>query len=112
MTRTAILRRLGVLALLTGVFTLLPAVSAQQDDVPPYNPNEKPGPPPPVPKDDDSDAPEVLGRGPIHEGFAQPSEAPKAGPTAPKAPPDPIPEQPPEERPEGDNVVWVPGYWA
>ena len=29
-----------------------------------------------------------------------------------KAPPRPIPEEPPAERPEGNNVVWVSGYWG
>jgi len=108
MTPLTIVRRLGALALLAGVFALSPAVSAQ--GVAPFDPNEKPGPPPAVP--DQDDPPEVQGRGPIHEGFAQPSEAPRAGPVAPKAPPDPIPELPPEQKPEGDNVVWVPGYWS
>jgi hypothetical protein len=27
-------------------------------------------------------------------------------------PPSPLPELPPEAKPEGDDVVWVPGYWA
>jgi hypothetical protein len=30
----------------------------------------------------------------------------------PKAPPPPVEEAPPEEKPEGDNVSWIPGYWA
>jgi hypothetical protein len=55
---------------------------------------------------------EVLARGPIHEGFAQPIEGqPQASPMIPKEPPPPIDEQPPDQRPEGDNVQWVPGYW-
>jgi len=54
---------------------------------------------------------EVLGRGPVHEAFAQPLEEVQAGPVAPKPPPEPIEEQPPEQRPEGDAVQWVPGYW-
>ena len=54
---------------------------------------------------------EVLGRGPVHEAFAQPLALAQVGPVAPKAPPEPIEEQPPEQRPEGDNVQWVPGYW-
>lgn len=65
--------------------------------------------------DDPPDPPkgvEVLARGPIHEGFAQPAEQqPKPGPVVPKQPPDPIDELPPEQKPEGDNVVWLPGYW-
>ena len=30
----------------------------------------------------------------------------------PKAPPEPIEELPPEQALEGDNVAWIPGYWA
>ena len=44
---------------------------------------------------------EVLGRGPVHEAFAQPLDTPQAGPVAPKAPPEPIEEQPPAQKPEG-----------
>jgi len=50
---------------------------------------------------------------PIHEAFAQP-----AAPTldsavvVTKKPPEPIEELPPDVKPEGDNVVWLPGYWA
>jgi hypothetical protein len=40
------------------------------------------------------------------EGFA------KAGPSIAKAPPEPIPEAPPEEAPQGEGVIWIPGYWA
>ena len=55
----------------------------------------------------------VQPRGPVHEAYAQPFDAkPQPGPVAPKAPPDPVPEQPPDQKPEGDNVQWVPGYWA
>src|SRR5262245_44969442 len=56
---------------------------------------------------------EVLGRGPVHEAFAQPLEQgePAPGPIAPKPPPPPPEEQPPAQKPEGDRVQWVPGYW-
>src|SRR4051812_13120149 len=112
MTSFTIVRRLGLIALLlAAVFAFLPAVVSAQSELPPYDRSDQTGPPPAVPGPDDRDGPEVLGRGPVHEGFAQPSDAPQAGPVAAKAPPDPIPEQPPEVRPEGDNVVWVPGYW-
>src|SRR5205085_115550 len=39
-------------------------------------------------------------------------KAPVAGPVVPQPPPAPVPEVPPEQRPEGDNVIWVPGYWG
>jgi hypothetical protein len=55
----------------------------------------------------------VQPRGPVHEAYAQPDEqVVKPGVVVPKQPPDPIPEIPPDQRPEGDNVVWIPGYWA
>jgi hypothetical protein len=55
----------------------------------------------------------VQARGPIHEAYARPYDAaPQPGPGVPKPPPEPISEEPPEQKPEGDNVRWVPGYWA
>src|SRR4029453_8636098 len=54
----------------------------------------------------------VLGRGPVHEAFADPAvEKPAAAPVVPKRPPDPIEEMPPDQKPEGTNVQWIPGYW-
>src|SRR5260370_196303 len=56
---------------------------------------------------------EVQARGPVHEAFAQPVNwQPEPGPVVAKQPPDPIEEVPPDEKPEGDNVQWIPGYWA
>ena len=56
---------------------------------------------------------EVDTRGPIHEAFAQPaSPKPVAPPIVPKKPPEPITELPPDQRPEGDQMMWIPGYWA
>jgi hypothetical protein len=56
---------------------------------------------------------DVLSKGPVHEGFAQPTTAaPEPGPLIPKQPPDPIPEEPPDQKPEGANVQWIPGYWS
>lgn len=56
---------------------------------------------------------EVRTHGPVHEAFAQPSDLqPVPGQVVPKEPPPPVPEEPPEERPEGDNVQFIPGYWA
>lgn len=57
--------------------------------------------------------PEVLTRGPVHEAFAQPVDLEaQQGVIAPTQPPENIEEEPPAERPQGDNYVWVPGYWA
>jgi len=55
----------------------------------------------------------VQASGPVHEAFARPVETtPQPTPVIPKNPPDPIPEVPPDQKPEGDNVIWIPGYWA
>jgi hypothetical protein len=65
------------------------------------------------PDNNDPPGPEVLNRGPIHEAFANPiTYDPTPGPIVPNPPPDPIEEQPPDEKPEGDDVQWIPGYWA
>jgi hypothetical protein len=56
---------------------------------------------------------EVLARGPVHEAFAEPVvRGPRPSPVVPKKPPDPIEELPPDQKPAGDNVQWIPGYWA
>lgn len=56
---------------------------------------------------------DVLTRGPVHEAYAGPVDYnPEPGPVATKAPPEPIEELPPEQKPQGDDVEWVPGYWA
>ena len=61
---------------------------------------------------DEQDA-EVLTRGPVHEAFAGViTSNPEPGAVVPKAPPAAIEEVPPDEKPEGDNVAWIPGYWA
>src|SRR5262249_61828053 len=56
---------------------------------------------------------EVQARGPVHEAFAKPFQK-DAGPTpvVPKQPPRPVPEEPPDQKPAGNNVQWIPGYWA
>lgn len=55
----------------------------------------------------------MLTRGPVHEAFAGVlTFDPVPGVVVSKAPPEPIEEVPPDERPEGDNVAWIPGYWA
>jgi hypothetical protein len=68
--------------------------------------------PPPVPPEAQGDV-QPQTRGPVHEGFAQPnSSGPLAGPTIDRQPPPVLPEEPPAQRPEGDNIIWVPGYWG
>src|SRR5262245_1164089 len=69
---------------------------------------------PPAPAQDEApEGAEVQARGPVHEAYASPGDPqPEASPVVNKEPPEPIEEQPPEQRPEGDNIVWIPGYWA
>jgi hypothetical protein len=56
---------------------------------------------------------QVEARGPVHEAFAMPLVTqPEQGPVITKQPPAPIEELPPDQKPEGDNVQWIPGYWA
>jgi hypothetical protein len=56
---------------------------------------------------------EVQTRGPVHEAFANPVVFnPKPGPIIPRKPPEPVQEQPPDQKPEGEDVQWIPGYWA
>jgi hypothetical protein len=56
---------------------------------------------------------EVQARGPIHEAYAESvSCQAQAAPIVPKQPPADIEEMPPDQKPEGDNVQWMPGYWA
>ncbi|HJS06928.1 MAG TPA: hypothetical protein VJ809_04685, partial [Pirellulales bacterium] len=56
---------------------------------------------------------EVLARGPVHEAFAEPVNLQSFDPLVIEvAPPEPIEELPPDQKPEGENVEWIPGYWA
>jgi hypothetical protein len=65
---------------------------------------------PPIP---DQEQPEVLTRGPVHEAFAEPVITQiQDGLVVPNQPPDDIDEVPPDDRPQGDDYVWVPGYWS
>lgn len=60
-----------------------------------------------------ADGVEVLTRGPVHEAFAETvSFDPQPGVVVPKAPPEAVEELPPDQKPDGDNVAWIPGYWA
>ena len=60
-----------------------------------------------------AEEPEVLTRGPVHEAFAEPVVFdPRPGPRTARSPGAAIEELPPDQKPEGDDVVWIPGYWA
>jgi hypothetical protein len=57
-------------------------------------------------------APEELARGPIHEAFGEPIMFdPKPGMIVSKQPPAPVDEAPTDMKPEGDNDIWIAGYW-
>ncbi len=68
----------------------------------------------PALNDDDENQPgEVLTRGPMHEAFARPvAEKPEPTKVINKKPPEAIEEVAPENQPEGQNVVWIPGYFS
>lgn len=56
---------------------------------------------------------QVLTRGPVHEAFAETvTYDPEPGIVVTRPPPASIEEIPPEQRPAGDNIDWIPGYWA
>ncbi|MGL4399220.1 MAG: hypothetical protein ACRCXD_05095 [Luteolibacter sp.] len=60
-----------------------------------------------------SDDVEVMTRGPVHEAFAETVVFdPKPGIIVSTQPPALIEEVQPDQRPVGDNVAWIPGYWA
>ncbi|HZW32100.1 MAG TPA: hypothetical protein VFF52_15415 [Isosphaeraceae bacterium] len=72
-----------------------------------------PDPAPAAAEGADPQGGQVLTQGPVHEAFATPVvHDPKAGPVLSKQPPAPIQEMPPDQKPAGQNVQWIPGYWA
>jgi hypothetical protein len=98
-SRPLILALVALTLLPSSAPAFLPGAFAQ-GDAPPAQPAEE--------------QPEALTQGPVHEGFASPivTDEQKENTVAPKAPPANIQEEPSASRPQGDNVVWVPGYWA
>jgi hypothetical protein len=56
---------------------------------------------------------EVSLQGPVHEAFLTPVQLDaRTGMTVSQEPPEPIDEIPPDVKPKGDDVRWIPGYWA
>ncbi len=56
---------------------------------------------------------QVLARGPVHEAFADIVRYDSGpGPIVGKLPPEDLREIPPSSRPDGDDISWIPGYWA
>lgn len=56
---------------------------------------------------------EVLTRGPVHEAFAQPVIFDEgAAFSISRQPPPPLDEIVPDQKPEGNHIVWIPGYWG
>ncbi len=99
-----LLRQLVMLGLLVAVLACGAPARSQQALPPPPDAAEAPAA---------DDGVSVQTRGPVHEAYAKPlDQKPQPGPVVPKKPPDPITEIPPDQKPEGDNVQWVPGYWA
>lgn len=87
--RISALRGIGRLAIAVWMFAHIPAIAQESDDY------------------------ETMTRGPVHEAFAGTvAYDPEPGILVKKAPPAAIEELPPEQQLEGDNVVWIPGYWA
>jgi len=56
---------------------------------------------------------ETLTRGPLHEAFAEPVVSdPVPGLIVLREPPESINEKAPDFRPEGDEAIWIAGYWG
>ncbi|XZE46895.1 hypothetical protein SH467x_002193 [Pirellulaceae bacterium SH467] len=52
-------------------------------------------------------------RGPVHEAYAERFDMDQEDPmVVDKEPPALVDEQPPEYRPDGEDYVWIPGYWG
>lgn len=104
--------RTALLAGLAGLF----GFGCTTSDSGHHEPYYSNSPPPPVYSQQggyNDDGVEVLTRGPVHEAFAGVvSYNPEAGVMVSVAPPDEIEEIPPDERPYGNDVAWIPGYWA
>jgi hypothetical protein len=66
-----------------------------------------------APQGPDAPGQEVLTNGPVHEAYAEPTALnPQPPMIVPKQAPAPVEEMPPDVKPDGQNVVWIPGYWA
>ena len=73
----------------------------------------KPSTQTPPPRPAGEEGVQVLTRGPVHEAFAEAvTFDPEPGVVVGEAPPDAVGEAPPDQRPDGDDVVWIPGYAA
>jgi hypothetical protein len=56
---------------------------------------------------------DLLTKGPLHEAFAEvQQDSPAPNPIVARQPPEAVKELPPKYQPEGENVEWIPGYWA
>lgn len=87
--------------------------TAQAQVAPPQPGQDQADLPAPPPDSDGDPNTETYNRGPLHEAFAQPiANDPAESPVVAKQPPDPVNEAPPDEKPEGNDVEWIPGYWA
>jgi hypothetical protein len=63
----------------------------------------------PAPEEGQAD---FLTRAPLHEAFAEvPLASPAPNPLIFRQPPEAVEEMPPEYKPEGENIVWISGYW-
>jgi hypothetical protein len=118
MPRITLIRRVGF-AVATAWCLLASSAMRAKAQVPPPPAADNPPPPPTLDAASGAaspaagDAGEVLTRGPVHEAFAQPLPGdPTNALIVPRQPPEPIEEEPPAAKPDGENVLWISGYWA
>ncbi|NNE00473.1 MAG: BcpO-related WXXGXW repeat protein [Pirellulaceae bacterium] len=122
--RTLVVAAIGIAVIGVAVIGVADSALAQNEIL-----SGQPTPPPPTAADTsaaaaasdaiDRDATNELGyrellQGPVHEAFAPHTET--GAQVDPRVygekPPADVREQPPEDRPEGNNLLWIPGYWS
>ncbi|MEQ1905379.1 MAG: hypothetical protein ABL888_14415 [Pirellulaceae bacterium] len=106
----------GLVACAVSMAVQDPSILVQDPVIVPQQEVQKPATPPveaPLPAPVEQEEIDLLMRAPLHEAFAEvPQTTPTPNPVVARKPPKDIEELPPEYKPEGENVVWIPGYWA
>ena len=112
-------KRLGVVLTaaiavgLIGLATWMMPTSRSHAQDAPYPPAPLPDAGAGAPQGADAPGQEVLTNGPVHEAYAEPTALnPEPPMVVPKQPPAAVEEMPPDVKPDGQNVAWIPGYWA
>ena len=114
--KVATFASLGMVACAVSMAVQDPSILIQDPVIVPQQEVQKPATPAtdaPLPAPVEQEEIDLLMRAPLHEAFAEvPQTTPTPNPVVARKPPKDVEELPPEYKPEGENVVWIPGYWA